>query len=217
MQRRLLTRRLRRYNLCFSTCLGMAPPRGGGSMAGVARKFGAAQLTLKDGVVPRLVDSLHVTPNGAMFVPPAVKPGVLPRMLSEVRRACMCASLRAALLTQLALDSGHAHHGQGCAQVGSSHGAGAAAQLDCAPARPQAHRQRHIRCDDACIAALPCWLLTRPDGCRLHRCQLFRAHATCGPGRRDRVQRARHAGARHQPRQGQPRVACRGALARTRS
>ena len=90
------SRNSRRYNLCFSTCLGMAPLRGGGSLAGVPRKFGAAQLTLEAGVIPSLVDKMHIAPNGAMFVPPSVRPGVLPRMLSEVRRvpvrfaACGC-------------------------------------------------------------------------------------------------------------------------------
>ena len=74
----------------------MAPPRGGGSLAGVPRKFGATQLSLQPGVIPELYDKLHIAPNGAMFVPPSVSPGVLPRMLSEARRlrmrcgACSC-------------------------------------------------------------------------------------------------------------------------------
>ena len=73
-----------RYNLCFSTCLGRVPPRGGGSLAGVKQKFGSAHLVLQPGVIPELADKLHITPNGALFAPPSVLPGVLPRMLTEV-------------------------------------------------------------------------------------------------------------------------------------
>ena len=73
------------YNLCYSTCLGAAPTPGAGALAGVRRKFGAAELTLPPGVVPELAERVHITPNGSMFAPPAVRPGVLPRLLSEAR------------------------------------------------------------------------------------------------------------------------------------
>jgi hypothetical protein len=78
--------------------LGRAPPPGGASLAGVRRKFGCAELALPPGVVPALAEMLHIAPNGALFAPPSVRPGVLPRLLSEVRphgsdaamRMCAC-------------------------------------------------------------------------------------------------------------------------------
>lgn len=93
------------YNLCYSTCLGMAPPSAGGSLAGVTRKFGSGQLSLQPGVIPSLVDRLHIAPNGAVFVPPSVVAGVLPRMLSEIldTRIMVKAALKSAPATARAL------------------------------------------------------------------------------------------------------------------
>jgi DNA polymerase elongation subunit (family B) len=62
-----------------------APPLPGGSLANVRRAFGVTELALQPGVVPALAELVHITPNGAMFAPPATRPGVLPRLLSEVR------------------------------------------------------------------------------------------------------------------------------------
>ena len=42
---------------------------------------------MQPGVIPELVDKLHITPNGAMFAPPSVVPGVLPRLLAEVQHS----------------------------------------------------------------------------------------------------------------------------------
>lgn len=72
------------YNLCYSTCLGRAPQGPARSLAGVRRKFGVTELALQPGVVPELVEAVHIAPNGALFAPPAVRPGVLPRLLSEI-------------------------------------------------------------------------------------------------------------------------------------
>ncbi len=69
---------------CSARCCTL---RSGGSLANVRRTFGAAELALQPGVVPALAELVHIAPNGVMFAPPATRPGVLPRLLSEVSMA----------------------------------------------------------------------------------------------------------------------------------
>ena len=71
------------YNLCYSTCVG----RPAHAAADHPTKLGcaeyAAPLQALVGGAPG-ADGLIVAPNGVGFVPPAVRPGVLPRLLSEI-------------------------------------------------------------------------------------------------------------------------------------
>jgi hypothetical protein len=68
---------------------------------------------LQPGVIPDLVDKLHITPNGAMFAPPSVVPGVLPRMLSEARRNAdvQLALAEAGVRSLFSADFGHSSDG----------------------------------------------------------------------------------------------------------
>ena len=109
------------YNLCYSTVLGMAPtnndlegpaiPHGLGRQK---RQLGVtSQFELEEGVLPALIGKgdegkadrgvavppgVLIAPNGAMFVPPEVRPGVLPRLLTEIldTRVMVKAALKAA-------------------------------------------------------------------------------------------------------------------------
>lgn len=88
------------YNLCYSTCLGRVPrgTRGRGDDQdddGLARdpvRLGCAHLALPRGLLPSIVGGsgpaagpgVTCTPNGVVFAPPAVRPGVLPRLLAEI-------------------------------------------------------------------------------------------------------------------------------------
>ncbi|KAG9323348.1 hypothetical protein KVV02_000930 [Mortierella alpina] len=63
------------YNYCYSTCLGKL---GGGN------KFGVADYTVQDGVLPLMQEHLHIAPNGAMFVNQDIRRSLLARMLAEL-------------------------------------------------------------------------------------------------------------------------------------
>lgn len=65
------------YNLCFSTCLGKVAP-------GKTKVLGVTSYTVDTKVLSEMKDHLFITPNGVMYVPPEVRPGVLPRLLQEI-------------------------------------------------------------------------------------------------------------------------------------
>ncbi|KAI4310958.1 hypothetical protein MLD38_035900 [Melastoma candidum] len=65
------------YNLCFCTCLGKIAP----SKQNV---LGVSTFSPDAHVIHRLKDELLLTPNGAMYVPPTVRKGILPRLLEEI-------------------------------------------------------------------------------------------------------------------------------------
>ncbi|CAE7435480.1 REV3 [Symbiodinium natans] len=63
------------YNLCFSTCAGRLQDIGAEGRLGVLEAYRQTGLRLQD---------VFVTPNEAVFVKRAKKPGILPRMLHEI-------------------------------------------------------------------------------------------------------------------------------------
>ncbi|XP_057871729.2 DNA polymerase zeta catalytic subunit isoform X2 [Cryptomeria japonica] len=65
------------YNLCYSTCLGKLAP-------GKTQILGVTSYTPDTNVLSEMEDHLFITPNGVMYVPPEVRPGVLPRLLQEI-------------------------------------------------------------------------------------------------------------------------------------
>lgn len=78
------------YNICFSTCLGRVEKFKG------THKFGFTELKVADGLLELLKDYLTggyavdatligtVTPNGMIFVKPAVRKSLLAKMLGEI-------------------------------------------------------------------------------------------------------------------------------------
>ncbi|WRT67197.1 uncharacterized protein IL334_004163 [Kwoniella shivajii] len=66
------------YNICFSTCLGRVEKFKG------TNKFGFTELKIADGLLELLKDYLTVTPNGMIFVKPAVRKSLLAKMLGEI-------------------------------------------------------------------------------------------------------------------------------------
>lgn len=72
------------YNLCYSTCIGRPEHS---SIDGKQRALGcsgyAAPREVLAGGRPG-ADGLIVAPNGVGFVPPDVRPGILPRLLREI-------------------------------------------------------------------------------------------------------------------------------------
>lgn len=93
------------YNLCYSTCMGRVPRDvdGGDEGSIVARqtpglggappaKLGVAELALPRGLLPSLINGdgseaapgVTCAPNGVMFAPHSARPGVLPRLLTEI-------------------------------------------------------------------------------------------------------------------------------------
>jgi hypothetical protein len=74
------------YHLCYSTCVGR-PAHAAAAAAVQPVKLGcteyAAPAAALRGSAPG-VDGLVVAPNGVAFVPPEVRRGVLPRLLSEI-------------------------------------------------------------------------------------------------------------------------------------
>ncbi|WVQ98801.1 hypothetical protein IAU59_005932 [Kwoniella sp. CBS 9459] len=66
------------YNICFSTCLGRVEKFKG------TNKFGFTELKVADGLLELLKDYLTVTPNGMIFVKPAVRKSLLAKMLGEI-------------------------------------------------------------------------------------------------------------------------------------
>ncbi len=67
------------YNLCFSTALGRPAHVAGGAPA----RLGALEAWTAP-PLPCRVDELVVAPNGAAFAPASARPGLLPRLLSEI-------------------------------------------------------------------------------------------------------------------------------------
>ncbi|KAJ2023153.1 DNA polymerase zeta, partial [Coemansia sp. S610] len=78
------------YNYCFSTCLGSlehtndAATEGAEGAAGTSRRLGFTNVHVPAGMLSALKDNVVVAPNGALFVKPAVRRGLLGRMLSEI-------------------------------------------------------------------------------------------------------------------------------------
>lgn len=66
------------YNICYSTCLGRVEKFKG------TDKFGFTELKVSDGLLELLKDYLTVTPNGIVFVKPAVRKSLLAKMLGEI-------------------------------------------------------------------------------------------------------------------------------------
>ncbi|KLT41724.1 hypothetical protein CC85DRAFT_328733 [Cutaneotrichosporon oleaginosum] len=66
------------YNICYSTCLGRVEKFKG------TDKFGFSELKVSDGMLELLKDYLTVTPNGMVFVKPAVRKSLLAKMLGEI-------------------------------------------------------------------------------------------------------------------------------------
>ncbi len=79
------------YNLCFSTCLGRpthaeAGAAAAGAGGGPLPKLGVVEYGLPPGTLSGALspDKLVVTPNGVAFASHEARPGVLPRLLSEI-------------------------------------------------------------------------------------------------------------------------------------
>ncbi|KAL6779569.1 POLZ1 [Auxenochlorella protothecoides x Auxenochlorella symbiontica] len=73
------------YNLCYSTCIGRVAHAA--APADKPIRLGCSEYALPHGTL--LEDGLHpsnllISPNGIGFVPPSRRPGVLPRLLSEI-------------------------------------------------------------------------------------------------------------------------------------
>ncbi|WVO13980.1 hypothetical protein L204_101605 [Cryptococcus depauperatus] len=66
------------YNICYSTCLGRVEKFKG------TDKFGFTELKVASGLLELLKDYLIVTPNGMIFVKPAVRKSLLAKMLTEI-------------------------------------------------------------------------------------------------------------------------------------
>ncbi|KAL7424032.1 DNA polymerase zeta [Cryptotrichosporon argae] len=66
------------YNICYSTCLGRVE-----NFKGI-NKFGFTDLRVAEGLLELLKDYLTVTPNGMIFVKPAVRKSLLAKMLGEI-------------------------------------------------------------------------------------------------------------------------------------
>ncbi|OXG52812.1 DNA polymerase zeta subunit [Cryptococcus neoformans] len=66
------------YNICYSTCLGRV------EMFKGTNKFGFTNLKVADGLLELLKDYLTVTPNGMIFVKPAIRKSLLAKMLGEI-------------------------------------------------------------------------------------------------------------------------------------
>ena len=88
------------YNLCYATSLGTLPGCTPAELLDTPRRFGVTSLTLPKGLLGAQggVEGLYVAPNGAVFVPPATRVGVLPRLLTEIldTRVMVKAALKAA-------------------------------------------------------------------------------------------------------------------------
>ncbi|XP_021568529.1 DNA polymerase zeta catalytic subunit isoform X2 [Carlito syrichta] len=68
------------YNYCFSTCLGHVENLGKYDEF----KFGCTSLKVPPDLLYQIRHDITVSPNGVAFVKPAVRKGVLPRMLEEI-------------------------------------------------------------------------------------------------------------------------------------
>ncbi|KAJ2830357.1 DNA polymerase zeta, partial [Coemansia sp. 'formosensis'] len=75
------------YNYCFSTCLGSLEQTDDDATSGDAgtnRRLGFTNVHMPAGMLNVLRDNLAVAPNGVLFVKPAVRRGLLGRMLNEL-------------------------------------------------------------------------------------------------------------------------------------
>ncbi|KAJ2867010.1 DNA polymerase zeta [Coemansia aciculifera] len=75
------------YNYCFSTCLGsleQTDDGATGSDTGTSRRLGFTSVHMPAGMLNALKDNVTVSPNGVLFVKPAVRRGLLGRMLNEL-------------------------------------------------------------------------------------------------------------------------------------
>ena len=82
------------YNLCFSTCIGRTTHAAAAAAEACGREEEASKVKLGCSEYIPPVDALAggkpgaeglvVAPNGVAFVPPDVRPGVLPRLLNEI-------------------------------------------------------------------------------------------------------------------------------------
>ncbi|EKM61040.1 uncharacterized protein PHACADRAFT_204189 [Phanerochaete carnosa HHB-10118-sp] len=66
------------YNYCYSTCLGRVVDFKG------QNKFGVSELHQPPELLKTLEDYINISPNGMVFVKPAVRKGLLGRMLTEL-------------------------------------------------------------------------------------------------------------------------------------
>uniref|UniRef100_A0A8C5BEY4 DNA polymerase zeta catalytic subunit n=1 Tax=Gadus morhua TaxID=8049 RepID=A0A8C5BEY4_GADMO len=68
------------YNYCYSTCLGTV-----GSLGTPDEfKFGCTSLRVPVDLLHQLRDDITISPNGVVYVKPAVRKGVMPSMLEEI-------------------------------------------------------------------------------------------------------------------------------------
>ncbi|RCH87381.1 DNA polymerase zeta, partial [Rhizopus stolonifer] len=67
------------YNYCYSTCLGRIRQPQSDSRFGVLESF-----ELEEGLLDALKEHINVSPNGVMFVKPAIRKSLLAKMLHEL-------------------------------------------------------------------------------------------------------------------------------------
>ncbi|XP_028411186.1 DNA polymerase zeta catalytic subunit-like isoform X2 [Dendronephthya gigantea] len=68
------------YNYCFSTCLGKVS-----RLDKIGEfEFGCTSLNVPPALLEKLENDIHVSANGAAFVKPGIRRGILPRMLEEI-------------------------------------------------------------------------------------------------------------------------------------
>ena len=78
------------YNMCYTTTLGKVPTNTiyphitQLDDSHVIHSIGGWQYTRKHGILNSLRDHVWISPNGVMFVQPAIRQGIVPRMLSEI-------------------------------------------------------------------------------------------------------------------------------------
>lgn len=74
------------YNLCYTTCIGR--PQHADAPSDAPVRMGVTSYALPPGVLvpggPADPEGLIIAPNGVAYLPQAVRPGVLPRMLHEI-------------------------------------------------------------------------------------------------------------------------------------
>ncbi|KAJ1955852.1 DNA polymerase zeta [Linderina pennispora] len=71
------------YNYCFSTCLGSVEDAAS-QAPGTKRRLGFTDVHIPPGILSKLRDHVTVSPNGAVFVKPEIRKGLLGRMLQEI-------------------------------------------------------------------------------------------------------------------------------------
>ncbi|ORX73789.1 hypothetical protein DL89DRAFT_263802 [Linderina pennispora] len=71
------------YNYCFSTCLGSVEDAVS-QAPGTKRRLGFTDVHIPPGILSKLRDHVTISPNGAVFVKPEIRKGLLGRMLQEI-------------------------------------------------------------------------------------------------------------------------------------